>query len=82
MRIVLGQPDVNVFFRGMEALLGRIRRNPMAQYAVINHPDVATAGAKQRDDSDGWSPRMKLACFLAAGSACWAVVLAPFFLLG
>ena len=54
----------------------------MAQYAVINHPDVATAGAKQRDDSDGWSPRMKLACFLAAGSACWAVVLTPFFLLG
>jgi len=54
----------------------------MAQYAVINHPDVATAGAKQRDDSVGWSPRMKLTCFLSAGSACWAVVLAPFFLLG
>ncbi|MGB0632045.1 MAG: hypothetical protein ACPGRZ_15255 [Alphaproteobacteria bacterium] len=54
----------------------------MAQYAVLNHPDVAIAGTGQRANTKGWSPRMKLVCFLATGSACWAVVLAPFFLFG
>ena len=54
----------------------------MAQYAVLNHPDVAIAGTGRRTETKEWSPRKKLMCFLATGTACWAVVLAPFFLIG
>ena len=54
----------------------------MAQYAVLSHPDVATAGTVRRTPEAGWSPRLKLVCFLACAAASWAIVLAPFYLLG
>jgi hypothetical protein len=54
----------------------------MAQHAVLSHPDVAQAGLRGQHSSDGWSPRMKLACFLGCAIASWAIVLAPFLLIG
>lgn len=54
----------------------------MAQHAVLSHPSVANAGIRRRNSDTGWSPRLKLACFLGCAIASWAVVLAPFFVLG
>jgi hypothetical protein len=54
----------------------------MAQHAVLSHPDVAHAGLRDRNPNAGWSPRIKLGCFLGCAIASWALVLAPFFLLG
>jgi hypothetical protein len=54
----------------------------MAQYAVLSHPDVAHAGLRGRESDAGWSPRLKLACFLGCAIASWVVVLAPIFLIG
>jgi len=54
----------------------------MAQHAVLSHPDVAQAGLRGRDRSDGWSPRLKFACFFGCAVASWAIVLAPFLLIG
>ena len=49
----------------------------MAQRTVLRHPDVAQAGAHRRQSDTGWSPRVKLACFLGCAAASWALVLAP-----
>lgn len=54
----------------------------MAQHAVLSHPDVAQAGLQVRNPNAGWSPRLKLACFLGCAIGSWAIVLAPFFLIG
>lgn len=54
----------------------------MAQQAVLSHPDVAQAGAQRRPSDTGWSSRVKLVCFLGCAAASWAIVLAPFLLLG
>ncbi|MBT5648574.1 MAG: hypothetical protein HOI96_03940 [Rhodospirillaceae bacterium] len=54
----------------------------MAQHAVLSHPDVAQAGALRRPSDTGWSPRVKLVCFLGCTAASWAIVLTPIFLLG
>jgi len=53
----------------------------MAQHAVLSHPDVAQAGARRRPSDAGWSPRVKLACFLGCAAASWALFLAPFLLI-
>ena len=54
----------------------------MAHHAVLSHPDVAKAGANRLPSDTGWSPRVKLACFLGCTAASWAIVLTPFFLIG
>lgn len=54
----------------------------MAQHAVLSHPDVAQAGAQRHTSDTGWSPRVKLVCLLGCAAASWAVVLAPFLLIG
>jgi hypothetical protein len=54
----------------------------MAQHAVLSHPDVAHAGTNRRPSDKGWSPRVKFVCFLGCTVASWAIVLAPFFLIG
>lgn len=54
----------------------------MAQHAILGHPDVTQAGLQNRKPDAGWSPRVKLVCFLSCAIASWAVVLAPFFLVG
>ena len=54
----------------------------MARTAILSHPDVAAAGAGHRTREEGWSPRLKLVCFLACASASWALFLAPFYFLG
>lgn len=54
----------------------------MAQHVILNHPDVTLANSGDREASNDWSPRTKLACFLACAIGSWALVLAPFFLFG
>jgi hypothetical protein len=53
----------------------------MAQHVILNHPTVSAADRRRADKSD-WSPRTKLFCVLTCGIASWAMVLAPFFLVG
>ena len=53
----------------------------MSQHAILTHPDVAHAGPTSRQAGE-WSPRVKFVCFVVCAAASWAVVVAPFFLLG
>lgn len=54
----------------------------MAQHVILNHPNVTFAGAQERREPTEWSARTKLACVLACTVASWAIVVAPFFLIG
>lgn len=54
----------------------------MAQHAILNHPDVALAGPTPRRSAGELSPRVKFLCVVACAAASWALVVAPFFLIG
>jgi len=50
----------------------------MAQKAMFNN----ATGADMRGNDSAWSPLMKISCFIGCGVASWAVILAPFYLIG
>ncbi len=53
----------------------------MAQHVILNHPTVSAENRRRANTSE-WSPRTKLFCVLTCGIASWALVLAPFVLIG
>tara|TARA_R110000787_G_scaffold89190_3_gene188849 strand:- start:431 stop:595 length:165 start_codon:yes stop_codon:yes gene_type:complete len=54
----------------------------MAQHVILNHPDVIGDSTAARDPGTEWHPRTKLFCFLGCAIGSWALVAAPFFLIG
>ena len=50
----------------------------MAHHVILNGADTAHLGRT----ATGWSPLTKLCCFIGCAAVSWAVILAPFYLIG